>query len=229
MIGPLGIRLLNATNGALAATVSLGTNYVAVGWDNVGNLYAVGNGLNHWRVFSPPGGTNRATTTALGTIQVTAAQTPFITSISRSNGVLIILFTGSPTDTPATFSLRNASVLTGPYWDALNATITQDSPGHFRPTVPMSLSAAFYRILRHGLPTLPNPQITDITTSGGIVTINFTALTNDVPASFVTLSGPTADGPFSSDSTGTIITVSPGHFRVTLPEPHVSRFYAVVR
>jgi hypothetical protein len=227
--GPAGIRVLNVADGSFVGNVSSGTNYLAVAWDNAGNLYAVGDSINHWRVFSPPGGTNRATTSALGTIQVITAQPPQITSITLSNGFVVILFTGAPTDTASTFTLRNASSLSGPYWDALNPTITQDSPGHFRAVVPITLNVAFYRVLRHGSPPPPAPQISDISTSGSIVTINFTAMSSDVPASFLTLSAPTPDGPFSHDTGASIITLSPGYFRATLPKPPVERFFTIVR
>jgi hypothetical protein len=229
MNSSLGLRVFNATNGSLVANISSGTNYLAVAWDNVGNLYAVANVLKRWRVFSPPGGTNRATTTALETVTVNTAQTPLITSITLSNGVVVILFTGSATDTPAAFSLRNASLLTGPYWDADGAVITQDSPGHFRATVPVSLAVAFYRILRHGSPTPPPPQITDISASGGIVTINFTGQPGDSPPSFLTLSAPAVGGPYDIAANATMITITPGVFRVTLPETGVAQFYKIVR
>jgi hypothetical protein len=227
MINSLGIDVLNAGDGSVATNINSGTSYRAVAWDNVGNLYAVADGVQRWRVFSPPG-TNRATTAALKTVSVITAQTPQITSVSTSNGFIVILFTGSPSDSPSTFSLRNASVVNGPYWDAANATVTQISPGLFRATAPMQLSAAFYRILRRASPALPKPQITDINASGGLITIHFSALTNDVPGSFTTLSAPTVDGPYSS-VVATIISLGSGLFQATLPDPIVTRFYDVVR
>jgi hypothetical protein len=227
MNNSLGIDVLNAGDGSLAASVDSGTSYRAVAWDNVGNLYAVADGLQRWRVFSPPG-TNRATTAALRTVSVTTALNPQITSVSISNEFIVILFTGSPTDTPSSFSLRNASVVNGPYWDAANATITQVSSGLFRAIAPMQLPAAFYRILRRASPAAPKPQITDISTSGTIITIHFTALTNDVPMAFVTLHAPTVDGPYSSVGS-TISSLGSGSFQATLPDPGVTRFYDVVR
>ena len=229
MDGSLGIRLLNPTNGSLVTNINSGVSYHATAWDNVGNLYAVADALKKWRVFSPPGGTNQATTTALNTVQVNAAQTPQIASFTSSNGLFVILFTGSPSDSPSSFSLRNATVVSGPYWDAEDATITQVSPGLFRATVPIRFAAAFFRILRHGSAPLPPPQITDISDSGGIITIHFTGLVGDLPSAFVTLVAPTADGAYASAANAVTTALGPGYFQVTLPETGQAQFYKVVR
>jgi hypothetical protein len=228
MNNSLGIDVLNSGDGSIATNINSGTSYRAAAWDNVGNLYAVADGLQRWRVFSPPG-TNRATTPALRTVSVVTAQTPQITSVSISNGFVVILFTGSPTDTPSTFSVRNATVVSGPYWDADGATITLISPGHFRATIPVEFAAAYYRILRRASPALPQPQITDISASGGLVTMHFTGVTNDVPPVFVTLAASDVNGPYASIANVTITTLGPGLFQAVLPEPYSHQFYKIVR
>src|SRR5205807_3023666 len=144
MYNGLGIRLLKAADGSLVTNLNVGTSYMGTAWDNVGNLYAAagglgGSGLHRWQVFSPPG-TNQASTAALNTIQVTAAQAPVITSIAVSGGMVTIYFTGATNDSPSVFALRNATSVDGPYWNAPGATITQISPGVFQATAPVNFA-----------------------------------------------------------------------------------------
>jgi hypothetical protein len=180
-------------------------------------------------VFSPPGGTNRTTTTALNTVQVNTAQTPAIISLTRSNGLLVILFTGSPSDSPSAFTLRNATVVSGPYWDAEDATITQVSPGVFRATVPIRFAAAYFRILRNASAPLPPPQITEIIEANGVITIHFTGLAGDLPAAFVTLIASEVDGDYACATNALTVSLGQGYFKVTLPATGLAQFYKVVR
>jgi hypothetical protein len=95
--------------------------------------------------------------------------------------------------------------------------------------VPIEFAAAYYRILRRASPALPQPQINDISASGGLVTMHFTGVTNDLPAVFVTLSAWDVDGPYSSIANVTITTLGPGLFQAVLPDPYTQQFYKIVR
>ncbi|MGI8966476.1 MAG: Calx-beta domain-containing protein, partial [Limisphaerales bacterium] len=74
---------------------------------------------------------------------------PRITTIQIVGGNVQIDFTGSASDSPSSFALQSANVVTGPYTDVVPAaTIIQLSPGVFRATKSMSGSMQFYRIRR---------------------------------------------------------------------------------
>jgi hypothetical protein len=65
-----GLYLFRATNGQFMADLDQtgGDAYYDVAWDNAGNLYALDDTAQVWRVYSPPGA-NQATTIAVPFIQ----------------------------------------------------------------------------------------------------------------------------------------------------------------
>ncbi|MDQ6630426.1 MAG: hypothetical protein M3Y82_01555 [Verrucomicrobiota bacterium] len=71
---------------------------------------------------------------------------PRITSIQIVGGNVQIDFTGSASDSPSSFALQSANVVTGPYTDVAPAATL--SPGVFRATKATSGSLQFYRIRR---------------------------------------------------------------------------------
>jgi hypothetical protein len=119
--------------------------YRSANWDNVGNLYAGSQTLGRWRVFSPPG-PNEATTAALASLEVGGGI--HITSITVTDGTVIIKFTGATDDSADAFTLQSSSAVTGTYTDAVGANIVQLSPGAFQASVAAGSSGAFYRIKR---------------------------------------------------------------------------------
>jgi len=137
-----GIRILNATNGAVVVTNLDATNlYYVTAWDNVGNLYAASGTSHLLRVFSPPGPTNQATLT--GAIQIESA----ITSITLSGNNLIIDFVASRGDSPGQFTLQNGATVNGSFVNVSGAVPTQISPGFFTvSTTKPTASVQFYRI-----------------------------------------------------------------------------------
>jgi hypothetical protein len=148
-------QIFYATNGVLVTNLDLGISInggalnhddMAVDWDAVGNVY-VGDYVYHrWRVYSPPAGTNQATTVAAANVDV--VQRPVITSVSASGGTFTINFTGSSSDSASKFGILSASAVVGPYSPVSGAMVIAISPGVFRATVPMSGPNTFYRVLR---------------------------------------------------------------------------------
>jgi hypothetical protein len=133
----LGIRLLNATNGAIITATNSGglviqtlTNldygqvYTCAAWDNVGNLYAANLSSNVWRVWSPPGSSSNTTAAvaqvAIGAV-VTNTNTFKITSIAAGPptagcAAVTITFSGQA-ELPVgeSYELLGSSALTGSY------------------------------------------------------------------------------------------------------------------
>jgi hypothetical protein len=140
-----GIRILNATNGAVVVTNLDETNlYNVTAWDNVGNLYGASSTSHLLRVFSPPGPTNQATLT--GVLQVVSA----ISSISLHGTNLTINFIASRSDVASQFALQSCSTLNGPFVNVAGAEPTQISPGYFTVSTTVSAPIQFYRIREGG-------------------------------------------------------------------------------
>jgi len=145
-----GLRILNVADGSLATNIQQGSNmnYLSVGWDNVGNVYA-GAAAAVWRAFSPPG-TNQSTTIAVPTIQITAPAAPLIiTAISNSNTSVIINFTGAASDTPSGLAVYSSAVpIPASGYQISSAVIVQLSTGVFQATVAKNGAKQYYRIAR---------------------------------------------------------------------------------
>lgn len=144
--GPLtnGIRILNAVTGTTnVANLDPTNQYYATGWDNAGNLYAVTGSAHLLRVFSPPSGTNQATTVAA--IHVVEG----IIAIADNHTNVTITLVASETNTVADFSFVSAPVISGPFETVTNAVITQatDNPFVFTFTAPVNGPTQFYEIL----------------------------------------------------------------------------------
>jgi hypothetical protein len=235
--------VLYATDGALVTNIDLNVSMTnqwtsdpthhmdtACDWDNAGNLYYADAWAGVWRAVSPPG-TNQATTFALPVVQVTggsSGQPVNITRITVAGGVVTILFTAGPADTAGSFVLLGSSVATGPYAPAAGANFTQVGPGQFQATVPVSDSPQFYRIERSGSVS-PPLNITSLSVASGTVTINFTGAASDSPSTLVLLSSATVNGVYSPAIGASIIQVSPGVFRATVPVNGPRQFYRVER
>ena len=182
------------TNGAVVTNVDLGVSIPSnltsnavppldpthhedtdCAWDAVGNLYYLDDWAGVWRAVSPPG-SNRATTVALPMVQVTATgQTPVITSVTVSNGMVTIRFTAGSADSPSDFSVLGASVVTGPYATVTGAVIS-GSGGSFLATLPASGQIQFYQVTRSGTNPSAPVVITSLKVTSGVATITFTGL-----------------------------------------------------
>jgi hypothetical protein len=166
-------KVLYATNGALVVNVDLDLDVEQIGdathqdtacaWDAVGNLYYVDNYVGHWRVVSPPG-TNSVTTLSPAVLQVVGSSgggpAPEITSITVSNGVVLIGFSAETNDVASSFVLLGASGAVGPYSVLASATIKPGAaPGQFQATVSSTAGMGFYRIQRVGGSGPPPEQL----------------------------------------------------------------------
>lgn len=61
------------------------------------------------------------------------------------------------------------------------------------------------------------PKINDISVTGGIVTIDFSAGSNDVASAFSVQAAASVTGPYSQLNGATIVSIAPGQFRATFP------------
>lgn len=129
-----------ATNATVAATLDPGNRYSATGWDNAGNLYAVSPSAHLLRIFSPPSGSNQATTTA----GVWLA--PNIISVTAAQGAVTVTFTAARSDAASQFALQSADAVNGPFVTVPGATVTQVSPGTFSVSAAAAGPEQFYQI-----------------------------------------------------------------------------------
>src|SRR6185312_3539789 len=81
-------------------------------------------------------------------LRVATMQVPLITVIKTVGGNVQIDFTGSTSDTPASFALQSVGTVNGAFADAPSAPITSLGGGLFRATVPLNGPVQFYRIRR---------------------------------------------------------------------------------
>jgi hypothetical protein len=77
--------------------------------------------------------------------------------------------------------------------------------------------------------TLTDIRITRISTSGTTVTIEFSAGANESASAFSLLASASVNGNYSPASNATIVQVSPGLFRATVPKAGAAQFYRVRR
>jgi hypothetical protein len=145
-------KILNATNGVLAAELDFGLgpnqNHTDTdcAWDAVGNVYFADALDRVWRAFSPPG-TNQATTFAPAKIQVLGPPSPVITGINVAGGIVTVTFTAASTDTVSSFALQSKALITAAFRN-VDANLSQISPGVFRATISVNGPARFYRVRR---------------------------------------------------------------------------------
>jgi hypothetical protein len=76
---------------------------------------------------------------------------------------------------------------------------------------------------------LTDIRITRISASGTTVTIEFSAGANESASAFSLLASATVNGNYSPASNATIVQVSPGLFRATVPNTGAAEFYRVRR
>ncbi|HZM06727.1 MAG TPA: hypothetical protein VFC44_27310 [Candidatus Saccharimonadales bacterium] len=142
-----GIRILNASNGAVLTTLDTTNQYFVTTWDNVGNLYAASGPTNRWRVFAPPNGPNQSTTAIQKVISI--VKTPTILSIALQGTNSVINFTGTSTNPPSAFHILSSPMVQGPYiTNTVGLITTNINPGFFKATIPQSGSTGFYQITR---------------------------------------------------------------------------------
>lgn len=141
-----GIRILNATNGAiLVSNLDSSNSYYGVAFDNVGNVYGCSDSAHVWRVWSPPG-TNQATTVVVAKLSLVIE--PVITGFSFTKGSITIDFTGGTNDPASVFGLAMATNVAGPY-SLVPGAMATGSGGTFSITgVVTNAAAQFYRIIR---------------------------------------------------------------------------------
>ncbi len=234
-------KILSARTGGLIANLDLDVEMngdtrhqdTDCAWDAVGNVYYVDWWQARWRVVSPPG-TNQSTTFALATVTLQGSvelPPPVITSVTVSGGSVLIDFSGTTSDVPGSFQVFGAANVTGPYAVISAAQITQVSPGIFRASILVGGSAQFFRIGRTNV-TPPPPQapyITSLSVVGGVVKIEFTGASGDVPASFEVLGAATVSGPYFIIPAAQITQLSPGLFLATLPASGSAQFFRIGR
>jgi hypothetical protein len=230
-------KILSASDGSLVANLDLGVEIgglsdhsdTACAWDAVGNVYYIDNSATRWRAVSPPG-TNQATTAALGLVQVIAVppSPPEITRIGTAAGTVTIDFQALTVDTPDRFGVIGAAGVMGPYTAISNATILTVGPGQFRATFPKSGTMEYYRIQRLVYPPQV-PQITHLAVGGGMVTVKFTAGTEDSFTAFTLLSASNPNGPYLPAAGAVVDQVSPGLFQATAPVDGPAQFYRIQR
>jgi hypothetical protein len=141
--GPVtgGVRVLNATNGSVVVTNLDATNqYEVTAWDNVGNLYAASASSHLLRVFSPPVGTNQATTSA--SLRIVSA----ITGITLHGSMLTITFVASRSDNAGQFTLQSCGTVNGDFGNVAGAAAVRLSPGVFTISTTAGAFVQFYRI-----------------------------------------------------------------------------------
>ncbi len=92
-----------------------------------------------------------------------------------------------------------------------------------------TLALATIQISGGGSPQGPPPSITKISVAGGTVTIDFTAATTDVAASFLVSGAAAVTGPYSPVSNATITLVSAGLFRATLTANAAMQYFRIQR
>jgi len=150
MVGPNveGLRILNATNGSTAvANLDPANTYFATAWDSVGNLYGASDSRHAWRVWSPPGSGNTATTFGIVSLKTVDALT--ILAITNSDGVVSLSFTASSTNALSNFTLLSSSNVAGNYAPAAGYVISHgERAGLFTATVPTNGALQFYIIKR---------------------------------------------------------------------------------
>jgi flagellar hook assembly protein FlgD len=148
--GPVtnGIRILNALTGTTnVANLDPTNQYYATAWDSADNLYAVTGSAHLLRVFSPPSGSNQATTVAAIQV-VTAPVVLTIIAFTDNHTNVAVTFSASATNTAADFSLVSAPVITGPFQTVTNAVVTQATPPVFTFTAPAGGPKQFYEIVQ---------------------------------------------------------------------------------
>ena len=141
-----GIRVLDATNGAIIVTnLDFGQQYPCAAWDNVGNLYGASSTRNLWKVWSPPG-TNTNTTVAVPLIIIAPSSSFLISSTAAvatgsGSATVTISFTAPGNPAASSFTVVGAPTLNGIY-SPVAADITGAS-GSYQATFTNSTTAFF--------------------------------------------------------------------------------------
>ncbi|MGP8200708.1 MAG: hypothetical protein ACLQU4_14525 [Limisphaerales bacterium] len=118
-----GLYLYRATNGDFITDLDQtgGDGYYDVAWDGVGNLYALDNSVQVWRVYSPPG-TNQATTVAVPIVQTyNALLAPTLANPVADPGGLRFTLEGQSN---VTYIIQGSSDVTLSNWPALRTNFS---------------------------------------------------------------------------------------------------------
>jgi hypothetical protein len=154
---------------------------------------------------------------------------PQITSITVTNEIVTLTFTGSTNDQADIFMVLSAPSPAGPFASVDSAQITMISPGLFRATMPQSSTMQFYRVDRLSAPRPQTPVITGISVNGGTVVVSFTGSTNDVAGAFKLLSAGSPAATFIEVQGAALGDVSPGVFTATTVVFGAMQFYRIQR
>ena len=115
-----------------------------------------------------------------------------ITSLTVTNGVATISFTGASSDSPSAFTLLSSPTVNGTYSHCGGRRASPGSGGSFQATVPANGQMQFYRVVRSG--TSPSPfVINNLTVTSGVATISFTGASSDSSSAFTLLSSSTRE------------------------------------
>jgi hypothetical protein len=113
----------------------------------VGNLYAASDSLHAWRVWSPPGTGNTATT--VGAAAVKTVETLTILSITENAGQVALSFTASSTNAPSNFTLLGSPDVAANYTPVRGYFFTNGNRiGLFTAVAPTNGAAQYYIIKR---------------------------------------------------------------------------------
>jgi hypothetical protein len=119
-------------------------------------------------------------------------------------------------------------------WDAVGNIYYVDSyygawravspPGTNRTT---TVALATVQVIASGPPV--QPKITKITVAGGVVTIEFSAGTNDTASAFIVQGAATVAGSYATIATATVTRVGPGQFTATVPGASATQYFRIAR
>lgn len=119
-------------------------------------------------------------------------------------------------------------------WDAVgNVYYTDVYFGAWRALSPpgtnQATSVSLATIQLIGVPPSTSIQISKISIAGGLVSIQFTGGTNDVPSSFTVISSPIVNTPYSPIGPQTITQLSPGVFQASVPVTGPAQYFRIKR
>ena len=95
------------------------------------------------------------------------------------------------------------------------------------PGTNQATTVALAKIQIGGTVSVTAPKITNISVAGGMVSIDFSAGTNDTASTFGVYSAPTVIGPFTQVAGATIINIGPGQFRATFSASGTGQYFRI--
>ena len=95
------------------------------------------------------------------------------------------------------------------------------------PGTNQATTVALAKIQIGGAVSVTAPKITNISVAGGMVSIDFSAGTNDAASAFGVYSAPSVIGPFGQVAAANIINIGPGQFRATFPASGTGQYFRI--